>query len=257
MILSHELFGTGKEGVIVMHAFYGCKDTWSFARKFFNTSEFTFAFTEVRGYGDSRHFLGEYSPKEASTDILKLADNLGWDSFHIMGHSMSGMLAQRVMLDGGSRVQSAILNTPVAASGLSFSPEGFALIEESIDSNKALVRAFNALAGERLGKEWSDFKVRQTRANRLKKAQSEYFKNCRDQGFLEEVVGIKTPTLVIIGEYDMEPFTLSTAMETFAKWYPNSDIQVCGNAAHYPQQETPVYFAKLVNDFLSDKIMIS
>ena len=191
MILSHELFGTGKEGVIVMHDFYGCKDTWSFARKFFNTSEFTFAFTEVRGYGDSRHFLGEYSPKEASTDILKLADNLGWDSFHIMGHSMSGMLAQRVMLDGGSRVQSAILNTPVAASGLSFSPEGFALIEESIDSNKALVRAFNALAGERLGKEWSDFKVRQTRANRLKKAQSEYFKNCRE--FTLELSDDKTP----------------------------------------------------------------
>ena len=168
-----------------------------------------------------------------------------------MGHSMSGMLAQRVMLDGGSRVLSAILNTPVAASGLSFSPEGFDLIEESIESNEALVRAFNALAGERLGKEWADFKVRQTRTNRLKKAQTEYFKNCRDQGFLNEINGIKTPTLVIIGEHDMEPFTLSTARETFAKWYPNSEIQVCDNAAHYPQQETPVYFAKLLNAFLA------
>lgn len=251
MVLAHELFGSGKEGVIVMHDFYGCRDTWSFARNFFNTNDFTFAFTEVRGYGHSRHILGEYSPVEASADILNLADNLGWTDFHVMGHSMSGMLAQRVMLDGGSRVLSAILNTPVAASGLSFSPEGFTLIEESIRSNEALVKAFDALAGGRLGEEWSDFKVRQTRINRLKEAQSEYFKNCRDQGFLEEIKGIKTPTLVIIGEHDMEPFTLSTAMETFAKWYPNSEIQVCGNAAHYPQQETPVYFAKLVNAFLA------
>ena len=119
---------------------------------FFNTKDFTFAFTEVRGYGQSRHIPGEYSPAEASADILNLADNLGWANFHVMGHSMSGMLAQRVMLDGKDRVLSAILNTPVAASGLSFSPEGFALIEESITCNEALARAFNALAGERLGK---------------------------------------------------------------------------------------------------------
>ena len=50
MVLAHELFGSGKEGVIVMHDFYGCRDTWSFARNFFNTNDFTFAFTEVRGY---------------------------------------------------------------------------------------------------------------------------------------------------------------------------------------------------------------
>ena len=257
MLLAHELFGSGNEGVIVMHDFYGCKDTWSFTRNFFNTKDFTFAFTEVRGYGQSRHIPGEYSPAETSADILKLADNLGWANFHVMGHSMSGMLAQRVMLDGKDRVLSAILNTPVAASGLSFSPEGFALIEESITCNEALVRAFNALAGERLGKEWADFKMRQTRTNRLKKAQSEYFKNCRDQGFLSEINGIKTPTLVVIGEHDMEPFTLSTARETFGKWYPNSEIVVCNNAAHYPQQETPVYFAKLVNEFLIKQLLKS
>ena len=34
MVLAHELFGSGKEGVIVMHDFYGCRDTWSFARNF-------------------------------------------------------------------------------------------------------------------------------------------------------------------------------------------------------------------------------
>ena len=46
MVLAHELFGSGNEGVIVMHDFYGCKDTWSFTRNFFNTNDFTFAFTE-------------------------------------------------------------------------------------------------------------------------------------------------------------------------------------------------------------------
>ena len=173
-----------------------------------------------------------------------------------MGHSMSGMLAQRVMLDGKDRVLSAILNTPVAASGLSFSPEGFALIEESITCNEALARAFNALAGEYREKR-ADFKMRQTRTNRLKKAQSEYFKNCRDQGFLSEINGIKTPTLVVIGEHDMEPFTYQLPARPLYKWYPNSEIVVCNNAAHYPQQETSVHFAKLVNEFLIKQLLKS
>ncbi len=251
MILGHELFGTGDDGVIVMHDFYGCRDTWSFARNFFDTRSFTWAFTEVRGYGDSRHMAGEYTPVEAAADIMALADNLGWERFHVIGHSMSGMLAQRVVLDGGDRVKSAILNTPVAASGLSFSPEGFSIIEGSIASNELLGQAFDALTGERLCPEWREFKIRQTRSTRLVAAQQGYLKNLTEQGFLDEIRGNQTPMLVIIGEYDMEPFTEQTARNTFTQWYPNAEVAVCGNAGHYPQQEAPVYVATLINNFLA------
>ena len=73
-------------------------------------------------------------------------------------------------------------------------------------------------------------------------------------GFLEEVKGDTTPMLVIIGEHDMEPFTAVTAQETFLDWYPNAQIVICQNAAHYPQQETPVYFAPVFNSFLEKQI---
>ena len=251
MVLGHELYGDGGDGVIVMHDFYGCRDTWAFARNFFDTTNFTYAFTEVRGYGESRNLVGEYTPIEAATDILALADNLGWERFHIVGHSMSGMLAQRVVLDGGARIKSAILNTPVAASGLSFSPEGFAIVAGSIDSNEMLAQAFDALTGERLCREWIDFKIRQTRSTRLHAAQTAYLKHCTEQGFLDAVKGNETPMLVIIGEYDMEPFTAQTATETFLKWYPNAEVALCRNAGHYPQQEAPVYVATVMNEFLT------
>ena len=254
MLLAHEIYGNGPNGVVVLHDFYGCKDTWSFARNFFNVKDFTYAFTEVRGYGGSRGYAGEYTPIEVASDVLALADNLGWKRFHIMGHSMSGMLAQRVVLDGQERIISAVLNTPVAASGLSFSPEGFALIEESVHEDAALAEAFDALTGNRLCREWVDFKIRQTRSNRLLNAQATYFKNCTEMGFLEEVKGNITPMLVIIGEHDMEPFTVVTAQETFLNWYPNAQIEICQNAAHYPQQETPVYFATVFNKFLKKQM---
>ena len=250
MILGHELFGDGPEGVIVMHDFYGCRDTWAFARNFFDTRNFTWAFTEVRGYGESRNIDGDFNPTEAASDILALADNLGWERFHIVGHSMSGMLAQRVVLDGGERIKSAVLNTPVAASGLSFTPEGFAIIAGSIEDNGLLADAFAALTGNRLCQEWVDFKIRQTRATRRRDAQTAYLKNLTDQGFLAEIEGNTTPMLVIIGEYDMEPFTEATANNTFKQWYPRAEISVCRNAGHYPQQEAPVYVATVMNEFL-------
>jgi len=254
VILGHELYGSGSEGVIVMHDFFGCRDTWAFARNFFDTSRFTYAFVEVRGYGESRNIPGDYTPVEAAADILALADNVGWEKFHVVGHSMSGMLAQRVVLDGGSRIKSAILNTPVAASGLSFTPEGFEIIKGSIVSNEMLEKAFDALTGERLCDEWIAFKVRQTRASRLAKAQHGYLESLSNQGFLDEIEGNTTPMLVIAGEYDMEPFTPKILEETFLNWYPNAELVISRNAAHYPQQETPVYVATVMNEFLARQI---
>ncbi len=250
MVLGHELFGDGPEGVIVMHDFYGCRDTWAFARNFFDTKKFTWAFTEVRGYGESRGIQGDFTPVETAADIMALADNLGWKRFHIVGHSMSGMLAQRVVLDGGERILSAVLNTPVAASGLSFAPEGFAIISGSVDDNELLAQAFDALTGERLCREWIDFKIRQTRSTRLREAQAGYLRNLTEQGFLDEIRGNTTPMLIIIGEFDMEPFTEATAKRTFLDWYPNAEIALCRNAGHYPQQEAPVYVATVMNSFL-------
>ena len=254
MIIGHELYGSGPDGVIVMHDFYGCRDTWAFARNFFDIKNFTFAFVEVRGYGASRHIPGEYTPVEAASDILALADNLGWKQFHIVGHSMSGMLAQRVVLDGGERVKSAILNTPVAATGLAFSPEGLAVITDSITDNDALAQAFDVLTGNRLCREWLDFKIRQTRSTRSTEAQTGYLNSLASQGFLDRMKGNTTPMLIIIGEFDMEPFTAAITRETFLTWYPNAEMAVCRNAGHYPQQEAPVYIATVINRFLQKQL---
>ena len=99
-----------------------------------------------------------------------------------------------------------------------------------------MASAFDALTGNRLCEERLSFKIRQTRATRLMNAQVSYLKNCTEQGFLDHIVGVEIPMLVIIGEHDMEPFTSETAAEIFLKWFPNSEMVICNNAAHYPQQ---------------------
>jgi pimeloyl-ACP methyl ester carboxylesterase len=237
-----------------MHDFHGCRDTWAFASNFVDARRFTWTSTDVRGNGEPRHIAGAYTPAETAADILALADNLGWERFRIVGHSMSGMLAQRVEVDGGPRVKSAVLDAPVAASGHSFTPKGFAIIEGTITSNALLDQAFDALTGARLCPEWREFKIRQTRSTRLVAAQKACLEHPTVQDFLDGIRGHTTPMLTIIGDYGMEPCTGKTARETFAVWYPNAEIAVCGNAGHYPQQEAPVYVATIMKASLARQV---
>ena len=67
MILGHELSGDGADGVIVMRDFYGRREPCAFARNVFDVRNFTLAFTELRGYGESRHLPGDYAPAEVAT----------------------------------------------------------------------------------------------------------------------------------------------------------------------------------------------
>ncbi len=64
--------------------------------------------------------------------------------------------------------------------------------------------------------------------------------------------GNTTPMLIIIGEFDIEPFPEAATKETFLKWYLNVEMAVCRNAGYYPQQEAPVYVTTVITIFSTD-----
>ena len=53
---------------------------------------FTYALVDLRGYGRSMDQTGERNEIEAAADTVALADHLGWDRFHLVGFSMTGMV---------------------------------------------------------------------------------------------------------------------------------------------------------------------
>ncbi len=249
-LLGYELFGRGPEPVVLLHDFYGSRRTWDFARPFLDPEGFTYAFAEMRGYGLSREIAGEYTIREAAGDVLALATALGWGRFHLVGHSISGMVAQRVLVDGGARVISAVLNTPVHATGLAFPGDGLALVEASLSDDAKLAEAFDVLTGGRLGEGWREFKVRQAKdaRDRDARAQAAYMRDAQT-GFLDEARGLETPVRVLIGEYDIEPFTPDITKTTLLQWYPNTHMPPIDGAAHYPQQEAPACTAARIVEF--------
>ena len=43
---------------------------------------------DLRGYGGRKEVAGEFTMDEAAADAIALADELGWDRFSVVGHSM-------------------------------------------------------------------------------------------------------------------------------------------------------------------------
>ena len=124
---------------------------------------FTYVFADLRGYGLSIELTGACTVEEIAADCLALADRLGWQRFHVVGHSMTGMITQRLAADAPSRVISAIAVCPISAAGNRLGPEALAFFASTADDDEALRRLFQFVSGG-LSDAWARAKVRHNRA---------------------------------------------------------------------------------------------
>jgi len=62
-----------------------------------------------RGIGQSSQCTGPITIERMAQDASLLMDAAGWDSAHVVGHSMGGVIAQQLALDQPSRIRSLSL----------------------------------------------------------------------------------------------------------------------------------------------------
>ena len=87
MSIAHRTVGTGPHTVFVLHGWFGSADGWGDFPAYLDGEAFTWVFTDNRGYGARRDEEGDFSLDEVADDILALADELGVDTFSIIGQS--------------------------------------------------------------------------------------------------------------------------------------------------------------------------
>jgi len=78
-------------------------------------SRFTVVHVDNRGTGASTYAGGALSVEQMAYDALAVMDAAGIDSFHVMGHSMGGVVAQELALAEPRRVRSLSLLCTFAA----------------------------------------------------------------------------------------------------------------------------------------------
>jgi pimeloyl-ACP methyl ester carboxylesterase len=119
--------GSGEHRVLAIHGWFGSARGWGSLPEFLDGSTFTYVFMDLRGYGDRKEVAGEFTVDEVAADALAVADDLGWDRFAVIGHSMGAKFAHRVLLEAPDRVRALVGLNPVPVGQVPFDEEGWAL----------------------------------------------------------------------------------------------------------------------------------
>lgn len=202
-----------------------------------------------RGYGDRRSTEGPYTMEQISHDVQRLADQLGWHAFALVGHSMGGNAMQHVMADVPERVQCAVGIAPVAASGIPFDDRSWTLYSDAASEPKARRIVINALTGKRQSDEWLDDMVSESMEQTRAAPMIDYLQSWARNDFSDRVKELPTPVLVIVGRHD-PAIREDHVQETWLQYYPNAGVSIIEEASHFPMFETPKELAELMEGFL-------
>lgn len=106
--LSYLRRGSGEPLLLIM-GMAGHQGLWGEPLLSRLAADFDVVTFDNRGIGESSDVPGQFSIAELAEDATALLDHLGWDSAHVLGISMGGMIAQELVLARPERVRRLVL----------------------------------------------------------------------------------------------------------------------------------------------------
>ncbi|MFF5444106.1 alpha/beta fold hydrolase [Streptomyces sp. NPDC012888] len=249
MGIAYRRIGRGPVRVIVLHDWFGTSANWGSVLDYLDPERFSYAFLDYRGYGDRIDVPGSHTLPEIADDVLALADQLGWDTFSLIGHSMGGKAAQQVLVRAPGRVLKLVGLAPVPAAPYEMDEQTLALFQGAAGSAENRRAILDLVTGNRASRRWLDRMVAHSLEVSRREAFAGYLESWRTLDLAGAVKGNPVPVLVLAGEYDLA-LTADVMRETWAAWYPDCRVRVLPGTGHYPPHETPVAFVTAVEGFL-------
>jgi 3-oxoadipate enol-lactonase len=249
-IVGHATVGEGPEAILVMHEWMGDHTNYTGMLPFLNKKAFTYVFADLRGYGWSKDLKGEYTADEAAADMFALMDKLEHKRFHVVGHSMSGLIAQAMAVKNKDRLKSLVAVTPVPASGFKTDDAGFQRLVAVIDTDDAMRSAIKARVAQRYTDSWVDYKLAIARNATGREAMLGYLKMFTGTDVSTAAAGLDLPVLLITGADDIPFYQESTERPKFEQTYKNLTVEKIENAGHYPMLQTPPLLLAKIEKFV-------
>jgi pimeloyl-ACP methyl ester carboxylesterase len=228
--------GFGGRPLLLTHGFTGAKEDFGDWMDRFAEAGFWAVAPDLRGHGSSDQPEGEdhYSLSAYADDLLGLADQLGWERFSLLGHSMGGMVA---------------LEPDTVAMGVEvIRTQGLAALLELMATLPQPPRAPSdaSLRATRPGyAEFADAKVHRCSED-MYAAMAWVLATRVDR--LAELRTLQVPTLVVVGAEDRGFVEPSRRM---AAAIDGAELAVIADAAHSPQFENPEAWWDAVSTFLA------
>ncbi|MFC6880274.1 alpha/beta fold hydrolase [Actinomadura yumaensis] len=243
------IIGSGPHRVLVAHDWFVPTGAWGCFPEYLDGSRFSYALMDACGYGRRRDVPGEYTVEEMAGDLIALADQLGWDRFSLVGHSMGGKAIQRVLADAPERVRRLVAVTPTPAGRVTLTARQRAAFAAAAHSPAGRRELLDHATGNRAGTAWLDHMVNVSMRGSTPAAFAAYPRSFLHTDFAGDVTGDPTPVKAIAGQYD-RAIPEDAVRAAWSACYPNVRIQVLANTGHYPMHETPVALAASIESFL-------
>ncbi|UDY34851.1 alpha/beta fold hydrolase [Dermatobacter hominis] len=268
--------GVGGRPLLLVHGFTGAKEDFRDVVGPLAADGHWVVAPDLRGHGASSQPPGEdaYGLDRFAADVLALVDALGWDRFDLLGHSMGGMVAQKVAIERPAAVQRLVLMDTAtggvdgstgdgdAAEVAARSAENAALMRIGIDLCRAEGMAAVAAVLD-MGEKpletpaharmaaipgWREWEAEKfvTCSPDMWCAMVDEFLTVEDR--MDDLRNLPMPVLVLVGEQD-RPFRKVSAR--MAEVIGDARLVVVPDAGHSPQFENPSEWYAAVAGFLA------
>ncbi len=248
--LAFERKGQG-HALVLVHGYLGGSAMW---RRQLDTlsPEFDVIAPELSGYGSSFAERAESSIKGYAQQILDVLDHLGIHRFHLLGHSMGGMIVQQLTAMAPERITKLICYGTGPQGVL---PDRFETIEQSrsrlnsegVAPTARRIAATWFAAGEN-ARDYADCAAlgeRVTTESAL--AGLTAMETWDGRAALNTMT---QPTLIIWGDKDRSYGWQQP--EALWRGIPNSSLAVMPGCGHNAHLENPALFNAIIRDFLTD-----
>ena len=235
--------------LVLVHGYLGSSEMWSLQKQFFS-KHFRVIIPALPGFGESHKVKSLNSINEIAKFLLKILKEKKINEFHLMGHSMGGMVVQEMVKISKNRIKKLIC---FATGSVGDIPGRF----ETIDTTRDRLKKDGIKkTASRVPQNWF-----------LKRDKAKYYHFCENavknisietadnaliamknwRGY-ENLKNIKQDTLIIWGDKDIS-YNFDQ-VETLKKNIPNSKLEIFKGCSHNVHLEEPKKFNEIVKKFL-------
>ena len=252
ILMEYELSGKMDAPMVLMSHSLGCDlALWTFQLEALEPHYRVLRY-DTRGHGGSQATEGAYTLKQLGLDAVSLLDALGVERVHWVGISLGGMIGQELALNHPDR----ILSLSLCDTAANLPPEAQPLWQERIETVRT--KGLGALVEATLER-WfttaflagNPAQVEQIRRQFLTTPVAGFIgcvEAIRGLNYLDRLVEIRIPTLIIVGEDD--PGTPVAFSEAIHERIAGSQLVVLPKAAHLSNVEQSRAFNQALLEFL-------
>jgi len=235
--------------LVLVHGFLGSSEMWQPQINFFK-DDFRVIVPALPGFGKSQAINSCNSIQCMARSILDSLNRKNIKNFHLLGHSMGGMVVQEMTRLASEKIFKLICYGTGPRGNI---PGRFETMDET--RKKLKVEGLESTA-HRIAKTWF-----------IEGDKAKYFYLCSDAGKqtsieaadnglvamknwsgVDELKNIKNKTLIIWGDQDKA--YNHNQIETLNRYVPDSELRIIKGCSHNVHLENPAEFNKTVKEFL-------